>query len=317
MDRSPSRVSVFAPATISNLGPGFDVLGLALEEPGDVVWVERVAGQGVVSVTVEGDGGRIPVDASRNSASVAAQAVLDLVGAADTGLRVGVKKGLPISAGLGGSAASAVAGAVATNLLLGAGASDELLLRAAIRGEAAGSGAAHADNAAPALLGGLVLVLPGEPLGWVRIPTPAELHVAVARPHLEVETKGARALLPRRVPLEAGIRQWGNAAAFIAACYEGDWDLLARSGVDSVAEGVRKGLVAGFDDVVAAAREAGAATSGLSGSGPSIFALCRGRPTADQAGSSMRRAFRRAGLDSDLVVSAVGKTGARVIEGHS
>ena len=297
---------------MSNLGPGFDVLGLALETPGDVVTVGREGPPGTITVSVSGGDGRIPSDPDRNSASAAARAVLSRLGL-DAGLRVEVRKGLPLAAGLGGSAASAVAGAVATDLLLGGSLSSEALLWAAVEGEAAGSGAAHADNAAPALLGGLVLVLPGRPLTWTRIPTPPDMFVAVVHPDLEVETRGARDLLPRTLEVGAAIRQWGNAAGFVAACYQGDWDLLRRCGVDAFAEQVRKNLVRGFDRVVAAAGEAGAATSGLSGSGPSVFALCRGEETAGRAASAMSEAFDAEGVASQTFISAVSPRGARTV----
>ena len=306
-------MSVFAPGTVSNLGPGFDVLGLALEAPGDVVTVSRTGEPGAISVSVEGGGGRIPEVANRNTASAAAAAVLARLGN-PVGLHVEIAKGLPLSAGLGGSAASAVAGAVATNLLLDGGLSEGELLEAAVEGEAAGSGAAHADNAAPALLGGLVLVLPGKPLSWVRLPTLRDMWVAVAHPALEVETRGARDLLSAHVDVTAAIQQWGNTAGFVAACFRGDWDLLGRCGVDAFAEGARKGLVTGFDAVVTAALRAGAASSGLSGSGPSVFALCRGKDTARQAASAMSGAFRQAGVDSRVFVSPVSEEGARVVE---
>ncbi|NNF25912.1 MAG: homoserine kinase [Gemmatimonadetes bacterium] len=311
-DHTPAQVSVFAPGTVSNLGPGFDVLGLALQVPGDVVTVGREGEPGSMVVSVTGGGGRIPSDPERNSASAAARAVLARLGT-DAGLRVHVTKGLPLAAGLGGSAASAVAGAVATDLLFGGGLTSEDLLRAAVEGEAAGSGAAHADNAAPALLGGLVLVLPGEPLTWTRIPTPADMYVAIAHPDLEVETRGARDLLPRTLDVGTAVRQWGNAAGFVAACYQGDWDLLRRCGVDAFAEGVRKNLVSGFDGVVASAVQAGAATSGLSGSGPSVFALCRGEETAERVAAAMSAAFEAEGVASQTFVSMVATEGARPV----
>lgn len=279
-----------------------------------MVTVVQEGTPGSVTVTVQGGDGRIPTEPGRNSASAAARAVRDRLGS-DAGLRIEVRKGLPLAAGLGGSAASAVAGAVATDLLLGGGLSHDELLRAAVAGEAAGSGAAHADNAAPSLLGGLVLVLPGEPLSWTRIPTPADMHVAVAHPELEVETRGARDLLPRQLDVETAVRQWGNAAGFVAACYQGDWELLGRCGVDAFAEEVRKALVSGFDGVVEAALRTGAATAGLSGSGPSVFALCRGDETARRVADAMAAAFGTRGVSADTLVSVVSAEGARPVSG--
>lgn len=304
---------MFAPATVSNLGPGFDVFGLALEGPGDVVIVEEAEGEGVVSIDVSGDDGRVPRD-PRNSAAVAATAVLGALGPG-RGVRIEVRKGLPLSAGLGGSAASAVAGAVATQALFGGTLSTAELLRAAVLGEAGGSGASHADNAAPALVGGFVIVPPGDPLDVVQVPTPSDLRVAVAHPHVEVETRSARRLVDRPVAFELAVAQSGNAAGFVAALYREDWDLLERCARDLLAEPLRRGLVPGFDEVVSAARSAGAAACGLSGSGPSMFALCRGDGVAEVVGQSMVEAFRDGGsVDADLIVSAVSPSGARLVD---
>lgn len=307
-------IRVFAPGTVSNLGAGFDIFGLALDRPGDEVGVEEVEGEGIVSVRVVGDEGRLPTDPTLNSAAIAAQAVLSLVGT-PMGLRMEVRKGLPLSSGLGGSAASAVAGAVAADAIVGGGLDSEALLRAAILGEEKGSGAAHADNAAPCLVGGFVMVPPGEPLRIVRIPTPEELRVVVVHPHVEIETSAARQILGDTISLGAGIQQWGNAAGLVAGLYAQDWELIGRSVEDAVAEPLRGGLVPGFAAVKAAARDHGALGSGLSGSGPSVFALCRGPDAAKSVGAAMVESFRVAGsVESDLLISPVSPDGARLVE---
>lgn len=307
-------VRAFAPATVSNVGCGFDVFGLALEGPGDEVTVRRAGGPDELLLRVAGDGGRVPTDPARNSAAVAAQAVRDRLGVRD-GLDLTVRKGLPLASGLGGSAASAVAGAVATHVLLEGDLDETALLGCALAGERLGSGAGHPDNAAPALAGGFVLAAPGDPVRIVRLPVPDGLVVAVVRPRMEVETARARAILDNTVPLAAAVRQWGSTAGLVAALYEGDWELLARSVHDAVAEPVRAPLVPGFEAVKARALEAGAAGAGLSGSGPSIFALCRGRPVAERVARAMADGFRsEAGAASERIVSPVGRTGARVLE---
>lgn len=309
-----SQVRVFAPATVSNLGCGFDVFGLALQGPGDQVTARRAGGRDELALQVAGDGGRVPTDPVHNSAAVAAQAVRERLGLHD-GLTLAVRKGLPVASGLGGSAASAVAGAVATHVLLGGGLDEAALLECALTGERLGSGAGHPDNAAPALAGGIVLAAPGDPVRIVRLPAPDDLVVAVVRPRMEVETARARAVLNDVVPLAAAVRQWGSTAALVAALYEEDWELLARSVHDAVAEPARAPLVPGFETVKARALEAGAAGAGLSGSGPSVFALCRGRSVAERVARSMADGFREeAGVDSDPVVSRVGRAGARVLD---
>ena len=313
-DGLPHAVRAFAPASVSNLGPGFDIFGLALESPGDEVIVRAAKGTGIVSLSMTGDGGRVPTDPARNAAALAVQGVLDRLGSTP-GVAIEVGKGIPLASGLGGSAASAVAGAVAADALLGGNLDRTALLECAMIGERKGSGANHADNAAPSLAGGFVLVLPGHPPEMVELPTPADLVIAVAHPDMEVETLRARTILGDTIPLAAGIQQWGNAAGLVAGLYTEDWELIARSLCDAVAEPLRATLVPGFDAVRSSALDAGAVGAGLSGSGPSVFALCRGRRVAEQAAAAMAEAFREeAGLASDTVVSAVNRVGARILE---
>ena len=312
-DNSPRAVRVFAPASVSNLGCGFDIFGLALEGPGDEVVARRAEGTGIVSLAVTGDGGRVPRDPARNAAALAVRGVLDRLGSA-AGVALEVAKGIPLASGLGGSAASAVAGAVAVDALLGGSLDAAALLECAMIGESKGSGADHADNAAPSLGGGFMLVLPGQPPRAVELPTPADMMVAVAHPAMEVETLRARTILGDTIPLAAGIQQWGNAAGLVTGLFTEDWELIARCLHDAVAEPARAKLVPGFNRVRASAMAAGAAGAGLSGSGPTVFALCRGRRIAEKAASAMAAAFRdEAGLASDTVVSPVSRTGARIL----
>lgn len=313
-DTLPRMVRVFAPASVSNLGSGFDIFGMALEGIGDEVMVRSAEGVGIVSVSVSGDGGRVPTDPTRNAAGLAVQGVLNRL-ESRAGVAIEVRKGIPLASGLGGSAASAVAGAVAADALLGGELDRTALLECAMIGEAKGSGADHADNAAPSLLGGFVLVVPGRPPKMVEVPTPDDLVVAVAHPHMEVETRRARTILGDTIPLMAGIEQWGNAAGMVAGLFRGDWDLIARCLHDAVAEPVRAGLVPGFEVARASALEAGAVGAGLSGSGPSVFAFCRGRASAETVAAAMAAAFRdAAGVASDAVVSGAAAGGARILE---
>lgn len=313
-DGSSHAVRVFAPASVSNLGCGFDIFGLALERPGDEVVARAAEGSGIVSVTVSGDGGRVPTHPGRNAAALAVQGVLDRTGS-DAGVAIEVHKGIPLASGLGGSAASAVAGAVAADELLGSGLERTALLECAMIGERKGSGADHADNAAPSLAGGFVLVLPGRPPEMVALPTPSDLVVAIVHPALEVETRRARTILGDTIPLKAGVEQWGNAAGLVAGLMRDDWDLIARCMRDAVAEPVRARLVPGFEGVRDCAMAAGAVAAGLSGSGPTVFAICRGRQTAEDAARNMAGAFREdVGVESDIVVSSVNRDGARILE---
>ncbi|MYA10265.1 MAG: homoserine kinase, partial [Gemmatimonadetes bacterium] len=271
-------------------------------------------GSGIVAVSVSGDGGRVPTDPERNAAALAVQGVLDRTGS-ETGVAIEVRKGIPLASGLGGSAASAVAGAVAADKLLGGGLDRTALLECAMIGERKGSGADHADNAAPSLAGGFVLVLPGRPPKMVALPTPDDLVVAIVHPAMEVETRRARKILGDTIALEAGVEQWGNAAGLVAGLMRSDWALIARCMRDAVAEPVRAKLVPGFEGVRDRALAAGAVAAGLSGSGPTIFAICRGRQSAEAAARDMAGAFRDdVGVGSDIVVSSVNRDGARILE---
>lgn len=313
-DGLPRSVRVFAPASVSNLGCGFDIFGMALEGPGDEVVVRAAKGTGIVFVSVSGDAGRVPTDPDRNAAALAVEGVLDRLGSA-AGVAIEVRKGIPMASGLGGSAASAVAGAVAADALLGGSLDRTALLECAMIGERKGSGANHADNAAPSLIGGFVLVLPGVPPQMVPLPTPDDLVVAVAHPHMEVETRQARMILGDTIPLMAGVQQWGNAAGMVAGLFQRDWELIARCMCDAVAEPVRTKLVPGFAQVKAGALDTGAVAAGLSGSGPSVLALCRGRRSAERVGTAMAKAFRsQAEVDSDVVISRADAAGARILE---
>jgi homoserine kinase len=305
-------VTVFAPATVANVASGFDVLGFALERPGDSVTLRRVADKSVTVVAISGDGGRLPRDPQKNTAAVAAGAFLR-----DRGMPFGVEitldKKMPLASGLGSSAASAVAAVVAANVLAGSPLAAEELLPYTMAAEKAACGSAHADNVAPSLLGGFVLVRSYQPLDVVKLPVPPGLACAVVHPHTEVRTEDARRILKKEIRLADAIRQWGNLAALVAALYRGDLPLLGRSLQDVVAEPVRSVLIPGFPAVKAAALAAGALGCSISGSGPSVFALCHSLAAAGPVADAMREAFRAAGLDSDVFVSAVNAKGPEVI----
>ena len=305
-------IAAYAPATVSNVACGFDVLGFALDEPGDVVAASAQDGPGVTIAAIHGDGGRLPLDPLRNTAGAAVQALLERL-QTTRGVSLTVHKGLPLASGVGSSGASAVAAVVAANELLGRPAPMEMLLSCAMAGEQAGCGAMHPDNVAPSLYGGFVLARSATPPDIIRLPVPAGLACAVLHPQIEVETGAARALLGDTVPLKDAVRQWGNLGGLVAALFTGDTALLSRSLEDVVAEPRRAALVPGFFAVKAAAIDAGALGCSLSGSGPSMFALTRTMTDAARVGSAMQHAFESTGVGSDLWVSLVGTRGARVV----
>ncbi len=309
-----TSVTVFAPASVSNVACGFDVLGFALSEPGDTVTARTSEVGGVRIASIAGDGGRLPLDPERNTAGRAAASVLARAGSAG-GIVLDIVKGMPLASGIGSSAASAVAAVIATNEALGSPLDRMTLLACAMDGERAGAGAAHPDNVAPSMLGGFVLARGGQLPDVVSLPVPDGLAYAVLHPHMEVETGTARQLLGDSVPLAVAIAQWGNLGAFVASLYTSDFPLMTRCLVDLVAEPKRAALVPGFAAVQQAALDAGALGCSLSGAGPSIFALCFGTSVAVRTGDRMRDALRRAGgLDGDLYVGTIAPVGARVVQ---
>lgn len=311
MTAAPTTVTAIAPATIANLGPGFDLLGLALPAPRDRV-TARLAGASGVSIKHQsGDGGRLPVEAERNTAGIAAIETLRRAGI-DVGIELDVEKGMPLGSGLGSSAASAAAAACAVNALIGSPLRRSELIGACVEAEAAVSGR-HADNVAPALLGGLVLVLAVDPLDVVRLPVPEGLLAVVATPEFELETRRARDALPDEVPLRDATFNSGRLAAFITACFSNDLGLLGRSVDDRLHVPARAPLIPGCEDVMQTARDAGALASSISGSGPSVFAFCHSTETCTRVASAMRAAFANAGLDSRVYVGSADSPGARTL----
>jgi homoserine kinase len=303
------EIRVFAPATVANLGPGFDVLGLALAEPGDIVTARRGVFRGVRIAEIRGDGGALPRSADANTAGIAAGEVLRRSGA-DVGIELELDKGLPLGSGLGSSGASAAAAAHAANLLLGEPLGENDLVGCCVEAESAVSGR-HADNVAPALLGGLILVRTLDPLDLVRLPLMHGLTVVVVTPKLEVPTREAREVLPKQVGLGRMVSHAANLSAMVSALHSGDLSLLERSMIDEIVTPARAALIPGGNEVMAAARDSGAAGSSISGAGPSIFALCASRPTASDVEGAMTEAFERAGLESSAVVSPADCPGAR------
>ena len=309
----PDRiVSAFAPATVSNVACGFDVLGFALESPGDYVDARATAAGGVHIEAVFGDGGRLPREAARNTAGVAARALLDAIGEKQ-GVTLTIKKGLPLASGLGGSAASAVAAVVAVAGLFNARVPIETLLACALEGEGLGKGEAHPDNVAPCLYGGFVLVRQPSPPDIISLPVPSGLTAVVVHPELEIETAKARALLGTEVSLKAAIQQWANLGALVDGLHRSDFAQISRALEDTIAEPRRASLVPGLAQIKRAATEAGALGCSLSGSGPSLFALCPSPAAAEAVAAAMTSAVRlHVGGEPQTYISPLSRRGAHV-----
>jgi homoserine kinase len=315
MDAVMETVTAFAPATVSNVACGFDVLGFALNAPGDEVTARFLGGRDpeVLIDDITGDQGRLPRDPAKNTASVAAQALLRALGER-RGVALTIRKGLPLSSGLGGSAASAVAAVVAVDGLLEAHASLETVMACAFEGERLGAGSAHGDNIAPAVYGGLVLVRVPNPPDVVRLPVPAGVTAVVVHPDLEIETARARALLGTTVLLADAIRQWANLGAFVDALHRADFALLSRALEDTIAEPRRAPLIPGLAAIKRAASGAGALGCSLSGSGPSLFALCRDAASAASVAFAMTAAVKQhIGGEAQTYISPIASHGARVV----
>jgi homoserine kinase len=310
---SRHAVSSFAPATVANVGPGFDAFGFAIDGPGDVVQVVRSRVPGTRIVAIEGDGGKLPRDARKNVASAVVANMLRRAGAR-FGAEVTLKKGLPLGSGLGSSSASAAAAAYAANALLGDRFDDTELLSFAADGERVACGTAHADNVAPALFGGFCVVRPGTAPDVIRLAPPVGWRAVVVSPHLVLETRAARAALPKRVTLAAMASMAANAAAVIAAIYKKDLALFGRAVMaEAVAVPARLTLIKGGAAAVRAAMRAGASCTSISGAGPAIFALTDTPAHAKVVAGRMSAAWRKTGVRSDVIVSRIGADGARII----
>ncbi len=304
-----SRVEAYAPATVANLGVGFDILGMALEGLGDRAVVEFHDSPEILISDIQGDGGKLPRDPAQNVATVAAKALLD-----ELDERRGVKfqlfKGLPLSSGLGSSAASAVVAVLALNKLLGEPFSRRDLLPFCLEGEALVSGY-HADNVAPSLLGGMVLVA-GITVGSIRIlPIPAALRLALVTPHVQVPTNGARAILPAQIPLATLVHQSGAVAQLVDALHRDDLAALgAAMEKDQVVEPVRAYLMPMLEEVRAAAKRAGAIAVFIGGAGPTLCALCDSQSSAKAAALAMQAVYDEIGMGCAARSSAVDRQGA-------
>jgi homoserine kinase len=273
----------------------------------------QLAATGVCITDIVGDQGRLSRDPAKNTAGIAAQALLTILGET-RGVSLTIRKGLPLSSGLGGSAASAVAAVVAVDRLFDANTPLDTLMTCAFEGERLGAGSAHGDNIAPAVYGGLVLVRTPSPPDVIRLPVPAGLTAVVVHPELEIETARARVLLGTTVSLGAAIRQWANLGAFVDALHRSDFDLMSRSLEDTIAEPHRATLVPGFTQIKRAAVEAGALGCSLSGSGPSMFALCRDAASATAVAQAMTAAVEaHIGGHPQTYVSPIAPHGARVL----
>jgi homoserine kinase len=307
-------VTAFAPATVANVGCGFDIMGFALKGSGDKVTITLEAEKDNEIITMSGQyANLIPSERHKNTAGVAVNAFLKATGNTDLRLNIELEKNLPLGSGLGSSAASAAAAVYAVNILLGNHLTTNELIPFAMEGERIACGSAHADNVAPSLLGGFVLIRSYNPLDIIRVKCPDQLFCTVIHPHIELKTSDARRILKRDIPIDDVIKQSANTAAFMIGIIKEDFDLLGRSICDLLAEPKRTQLIPGFEAVKRAALDAGAIGCGISGSGPSVFALCNGELSAGRVAIVIQKTFSEAGLISDAIISSLNSPGASIV----
>lgn len=303
-------LKVFAPASVANVACGFDVLGFALEKPGDEIIVRFSDKPGLRITTITGAKGKLPFEVEKNTAGFAAQRLLEHLGETERGIEMEIHKKMPFGSGLGSSAASAVAGVMAVNELLKRPLEKRELLHFAVLGEQLADGAYHADNVAPSLIGGMILIRNNACLDVHRLPLPKGIYASVLYPHVKILTKDARAVLSDQVSLSKCIEQSGNLAGLVVGLYNGDLDLISRSLQDVIIEPQRAQLIPHFYDVKEAAMNAGAMGCSISGAGPSIFALSANSLIAENVGLAMEKVMHDAKIPNELFVSPINQEGA-------
>lgn len=303
-----TEVTVRASATVSNVVVGFDCLGFALEMPYDEVTVRKID-EPVVRIVHHDDFG-LPTDPAENVAGAALNAMIKAAELTH-GFEVEITKHIMPGSGIGSSSASSCGAVVAAGHLIGDRFTKHDLTELAMFGEQLASGSRHADNAAPCIYGGFVLVRSIDPLDIVEIEHPP-LWVTVIHPQIEVKTSESRAILPQQVPLKDAVRNWSNLGAFVAALSSGDYDLMARSMEDYIVEPARRTLIPNYDEIVSASLEAGAIGGGISGSGPSMFMLSDNVNTADEVADAMESVFSNTDIPRNIYVSKVSHNGVAI-----
>jgi homoserine kinase len=305
-----NEIKLFCPATIANLSCGFDVLGLCLATAGDEMIIRKSDIKGIRITKIVG--ADLPLETENNVAGVAALAMLEEV-ETDFGFEIEIYKNIKAGSGIGSSAASSAGAVFGINELLGRPFTRKELVKFAMQGEKLASGNAHADNVAPCLLGGFTLVRCSNPLDIIKIDSPTELYATVVHPQIELKTSDARSVLKQTVSLKSAITQWGNVGGLVAGLYTQDYELIGRSLHDEIIEPIRSMLIPGFDLIKKTAYENGALGSGISGSGPSIFALSKGKETADKIAKAMSAVYDEINLPYEIHVSKVNPDGVSII----
>lgn len=314
LSKAIAKIRVFAPATVANMICGFDILGFAVDHPGDEVKMYNVSTPGVRIRSIEGDDGRLPLDADKNTVSACVKMLLRDLGILEQiGVEIELIKHMPIGSGLGSSSASTVAGLFAINALLGCPLTKDELMPYCVEGERLACGHGHADNVAPALMGGVTLIRGQEDLDVIKLPVPPELYAGIVFPQVDVPTREARQLIKDKVLLKDAVVQWGNIAGLVAGLFQHDYALIGRSMQDVLIEPTRAILIPEFYAMKRIALENGALSFGISGSGPSVVAISKGEDIARIVTEKIKAHLSEREIDSYQYVSTVNVEGPKIL----
>ena len=308
-----NEIKVFAPASVTNVSCGFDVLGFAIDWPGDEVILKITDSPGIKISKITGEDGRLPLDPKKNTAGLSLISMAEYL-KFEKGIEIEIHKKMALGSGLGSSAASAVASVFALNEILDRPLTKKELLPFALEGEKLTCGGTpHADNVSACLMGGFVIVRSVNPIDVINIDTPVDLYCTIIHPHLEINTSDTRKILRKQILLSDAVRQWGNVAGLVAGLMNKDYELISRSLQDVIVEPIRSILIPGFNEIKNAAIKAGALGCSISGSGPSIFAFSRTNLIAEKVGAAMEEVLKSLELNGDLYISKINQEGPKVI----
>ena len=303
-------IKIFSPATVANVSCGFDVLGFCLDTVGDEMIIRKTAQKGITISKIEGYD--LPFEAKNNVAGVSALALYNYANP-DFGFEIEIYKNIKPGSGIGSSSASAAGSVFAINELLGKPYNKTQLTNFAMKGEALASNCEHADNLAPALFGGFTLVKSLSPLQILQLPTPKDLFAVVIHPQIEIKTSESRAILPQQVSLKNAITQWSNVSSLVHALHTEDYNLLSDSLIDVIVEPYRSKLIPHFNDVKETALKHGALGCGISGSGPSIFSLCKGQESAEKVKTAIKNVYSQTAIDFEIHLSKINTEGIKIL----
>jgi homoserine kinase len=310
INKRMNEIKIFSPATVSNVSCGFDVLGYCLDNIGDEMVVRKTIEKGIRISKIEGY--NLPYETDKNVAGVSALALIQDFNP-DFGFEIEIYKKIKPGSGIGSSAASAAGSVFAINELLGRPYDKTQLTYFAMKGEAIASNCEHADNLAPAIFGGFVLVKSINPLEIIELPTPKDLYTTLIHPQIEIKTSEARAILPKEIPLQKAIVQWANVGSLIHALHTNDYELIGKSLTDVIIEPYRSQLIPHFDQVKKAALESKALGCGISGSGPSIYSLSKGIENAQNVSEAMNSIYKNTSIDFDIYISKINTQGMKIL----